>query len=87
MSRVHKKFFFASHAREKNRGKKKRKKIKGPYKRTLIAAHDAYYRGAGVDEEAGVDKNDLIYPSTTLIYPGASGVGEGAGVDKRKMPW
>ena len=35
----------------------------GPYKRTLIAALDAYPGGAGVHKGARVDQNDLVYPS------------------------
>ena len=52
--------------------------FRGPYKRTLIAALDAYPGGAGVQEGAGVNKVVLAYPCT-LAYPG---VYPGAGVHK-----
>ena len=49
--------------------------IRGPYKRTLIAALVAYPRGAGVHEGAGVHKNYLVYPASSctpaaLPWPG-----------------
>ena len=47
----------------------------GPYKRTQIAALDAYPGGAGVHEGAGVDKNDVAYPAPSYtLAPGYTSV-------------